>query len=186
MKLVNSCPREVTPTVKTGMPWLHQLVGDGGGRVGGRRLDRDAVDLPGGELRLDLRNLLVRVGLHRRDRGAIHGIDGVARLAAGGETGRELRREQRNAGGLVGEDVVDLLARLDLGRDPIGELERSPVALHLERRARDLFARGRDLRLTVRRQRDSPAYRARQHERRRAYFQICFHFSSSQISALAD
>ena len=54
--------------------------------------------------------------------------------------GCELRREQRDAGGLVGEDVVDLLAVADLVGDPLVERERAPVALHREGGAFDLLA----------------------------------------------
>jgi hypothetical protein len=62
-------------------------------------LDRDAVDLAGRQLGLDLRHLLIGVGLRRRDRGAIEWIDRITELAVGFETGGELQREQRNAGG---------------------------------------------------------------------------------------
>jgi hypothetical protein len=51
-------------------------------------------------------------------------ISPAASLASICETyGRILLREKRNAGGLVRENIIDLAAGFDFGRDAIGELE---------------------------------------------------------------
>jgi hypothetical protein len=74
-------------------------------------------------------------------------IDGLAELAAHFETGPILRREKRYARCLIGKDVVDWLALLDLVGNPIREFELAPIALDDIRRALDLIAGRRNLAL---------------------------------------
>jgi hypothetical protein len=77
---------------------------------------------------------------------------------------------------MVGDDLVDFFASGDLGGDAVGELERTPVALHLERSAGNLLPARRDLRLAVRGERGRPADRTGKDSRRNVKFSASISF----------